>query len=43
MTILTSLDITIDNTEIGDKKPVRDEDGMPIQGNVSTCFCKPIR
>jgi len=33
MTILTSLDITIDNTEIGDKKTVRDEDGMPIRGN----------
>jgi len=30
MTVLTSLDITIENPDLGDKKVTRDEDGMPI-------------
>jgi len=31
MTVLTSLDITIENPDLDDKKVVRDEDGMPIR------------
>ena len=35
MTVLTSLDITIENPDLEDKKITRDEDGMPIRPQVS--------
>ena len=34
MTVLTSLDITIENPDVGDKKVIRDEDGMPLRSQV---------
>ena len=42
MTVLTSLDITIENPDLDEKKVTRDEDGMPIRSQVGITYRKMI-